>query len=52
MPEPIIVGVDGSRAALAAVLWAADDAARRGCDLRIVHVVARSSTAGSRMSAR
>ncbi|WP_030925836.1 universal stress protein [Streptosporangium amethystogenes] len=40
MSEPIIVGVDGSRAALAAVLWAADDAARRGCDLRIVHVVA------------
>ncbi|MGW7483961.1 universal stress protein [Nonomuraea muscovyensis] len=40
MPEPIIVGVDGSRAALAAVLWAADDTARRGCDLRIVHVVA------------
>ncbi|MEO3876156.1 universal stress protein [Nonomuraea sp. B12E4] len=38
MSEPIIVGVDGSRAALAAVLWAADDAARRGCDLRIVHV--------------
>ncbi|WP_431920862.1 universal stress protein [Nonomuraea jabiensis] len=40
MSEPVIVGVDGSRGALAAVLWAADDAARRGCDLRIVHVVA------------
>ncbi|KAB8183934.1 universal stress protein [Nonomuraea phyllanthi] len=38
MSEPVIVGVDGSRAALAAVLWAADDAARRGCDLRLVHV--------------
>ncbi|MEV1173272.1 universal stress protein [Nonomuraea sp. NPDC049784] len=38
MSEPVIVGVDGSRGALAAVLWAADDAARRGCDLRIVHV--------------
>ncbi|WP_431930926.1 universal stress protein [Nonomuraea jabiensis] len=38
MSEPIIVGVDGSRGALAAVLWAADDAARRGCDLRIIHV--------------
>ncbi|GAA1636308.1 universal stress protein [Nonomuraea maheshkhaliensis] len=38
MSEPIIAGVDGSRGALAAVLWAADDAARRGCDLRIVHV--------------
>lgn len=40
MSEPIIAGVDGSREALAAVLWAADDAARRGRDLRIVHVEA------------
>ncbi|QYC45847.1 Universal stress protein [Nonomuraea coxensis DSM 45129] len=40
MSEPIIVGVDGSRSALAAVLWAADDAARHTRDLRIVHVAA------------
>ncbi|MEO3890939.1 universal stress protein [Nonomuraea sp. B5E05] len=40
MSEPIIAGVDGSRAALAAVLWAADVAARRACDLRIIHVMA------------
>ncbi|MFF5209086.1 universal stress protein [Streptosporangium sp. NPDC000396] len=38
MSEQIIVGVDGSRGALAAALWAADDAARRGCDLQIVYV--------------
>ncbi|MFG3437003.1 universal stress protein [Nonomuraea sp. NPDC047897] len=46
MSEPIIVGVDGSRAALAAVLWALDDAARRARDLRIVHVVAPSVHGG------
>ncbi|MFI6706129.1 universal stress protein [Nonomuraea sp. NPDC050478] len=39
MAEPIVAGVDGSRGGLAAVVWAADDAARRDCDLRIVHVV-------------
>lgn len=46
MSEPIIVGVDGSRSALAAVLWAADVAARRACDLRIVHVMAPSVHGG------
>ncbi|GGO03258.1 universal stress protein [Microbispora rosea subsp. aerata] len=39
MPGPIIVGTDGSPAATAAVRWAADDAARRGCPLRFVSVV-------------
>ncbi|MGW2220902.1 universal stress protein [Nonomuraea sp. NPDC001684] len=34
----IVVGVDGSASAYAAVDWAADDAARRGLDLRVVHV--------------
>ncbi len=34
----IVVGVDGSAPATAAVEWAAADAQRRGCDLRIVHV--------------
>lgn len=29
MSEPIIVGVDGSRGALAAVLWAADGCRQR-----------------------
>ncbi|MBD3143700.1 universal stress protein [Microbispora bryophytorum] len=36
---PIVVGTDGSPAATAAVRWAADDAARRGCPLRFVSVV-------------
>ncbi|MCT9931200.1 universal stress protein [Planotetraspora sp. A-T 1434] len=34
----IVAAVDGSRPALAAVDWAADDAHRRGARLRIVHV--------------
>lgn len=34
---PVVVGVDGSGAALAAVVWAADEAVRRGTTLRIVH---------------
>ncbi|GAA1640056.1 hypothetical protein GCM10009733_041450 [Nonomuraea maheshkhaliensis] len=35
----IIVGVDGSAPSRAAVEWAADDAARMGLPLRIVHVM-------------
>lgn len=37
----IIVGVDGSDTARAAVRWAADDAARRRLPLRIVHALER-----------
>jgi nucleotide-binding universal stress UspA family protein len=37
-PMPIVVGVDGSGSALDAVDWAADDAARRQTELRIVTV--------------
>ncbi|MBP2706997.1 universal stress protein [Microbispora sp. RL4-1S] len=39
MSQPIIVGVDGSREATSAAEWAADDAARRACPLRLVSVV-------------
>lgn len=34
---PVVVGVDGGECALAAVRWAAEEAARRGAPLRIVH---------------
>ncbi|MBE3001815.1 universal stress protein [Nocardiopsis sp. HNM0947] len=36
-PPAVIVGVDGSPHAHAALVWAADDAARRGVQLRLVH---------------
>lgn len=41
MTGPIVAATDGSPAATAAVEWAADAAARRGQQLRIVHVVDR-----------
>jgi nucleotide-binding universal stress UspA family protein len=34
----IVVGVDGSPASDAALLWAAHEAVRRGCELSVVHV--------------
>ncbi|MFG2138465.1 universal stress protein [Streptomyces sp. NPDC048650] len=37
MEHPLVVGVDGTDAALRAVDWATDEAARRGLPLRIVH---------------
>ncbi|WP_346106206.1 universal stress protein [Nonomuraea maheshkhaliensis] len=41
MTEHIMVGVDGSAPATAAVEWAAADARRRGRSLRLVHVCER-----------
>ncbi|MBA2890016.1 universal stress protein [Nonomuraea soli] len=38
MTEPIVACVDGSRSAMSAALWAADDAALSGRPLRLVHV--------------
>ncbi|MBX6384571.1 MAG: universal stress protein [Microbispora sp.] len=38
MSREIVVGVDGSKPATAALEWAAEDARRRGTALRIVHV--------------
>src|SRR3954447_20964447 len=37
--SPIVVGVDGSAASIGAVRWAADEAARQGRGLRIVHAM-------------
>ncbi|NAS25986.1 universal stress protein [Herbidospora sp. NEAU-GS84] len=42
MKEAIVVGVDGSPATVAAIEWAADDAARTGLPLRVVFAVDRS----------
>ncbi|MCK2218312.1 universal stress protein [Actinomadura sp. ATCC 31491] len=38
MTRHVVVGVDGSGPAMAAVEWAAADAGRRGLELRVVHV--------------
>jgi nucleotide-binding universal stress UspA family protein len=38
MAAHVVVGADGSPPSQIAVGWAAEDAARRGCDLRIVYV--------------
>ena len=37
MPRPVVAGLDGSRASLAAADWAAREALRRGRPLRLVH---------------
>ncbi|MFF5228586.1 universal stress protein [Dactylosporangium sp. NPDC000521] len=39
MDRPVVAGVDGSMASLGAVRWAADEAARHGRTLRIVHAL-------------
>lgn len=36
-PNQIVAGIDGSDAAMTAALWAADEAARHGLSLRLVH---------------
>lgn len=45
----IMVGVDGSAPGIAAVEWAADDAARTGAELRIVYVLDRQPYAVTRV---
>jgi nucleotide-binding universal stress UspA family protein len=37
--HPVIVGIDGSKDALRAAMWAADEAAKRGTFVRLVHVI-------------
>ncbi|HEY1972564.1 MAG TPA: universal stress protein, partial [Pseudonocardia sp.] len=42
--DTVVVGVDGSTAALDAVRWGVDEAARRGGGLRLVHAIAVPTT--------
>ena len=41
MTKPIVVGVDGSGHSWRAVMWAAHDAALRGCPVRLIHTLPR-----------
>ncbi|MEV1168463.1 universal stress protein [Nonomuraea sp. NPDC049784] len=43
MNDVIVVGTDGSPGADAALAWAADDAARKGLRLELVHVIERGT---------
>lgn len=40
-PQPIVVGIDGSKAALRAALWAVDEAASRDAPLRLLCAIER-----------
>ena len=44
--EFIVVGVDGSDAAVDAANWAAAEAARRNCELRLIHAFTLPASAG------
>jgi nucleotide-binding universal stress UspA family protein len=44
--EFIVVGLDGSPAAAEAAEWAADEAERRHCELRLIHAFTLPATAG------
>jgi nucleotide-binding universal stress UspA family protein len=43
--EPVVVGIDGSDLATAALAWGVDAARRRSCPLRLVHTCGRSGRA-------
>jgi nucleotide-binding universal stress UspA family protein len=47
-PPPVVVGIDGSKAAIRAALWAVYEAARRNTPLRLVHVTDRRVKNGDR----
>ncbi|MEU6378759.1 universal stress protein [Streptomyces sp. NPDC046909] len=52
MELPLVVGVDGSPASLVAVDWAADEVARHGLPLRLVHATLRQRHEGGPPEAR
>ncbi len=38
-PQPVVVGIDGSKAAIRAALWAVDEAVSRDVPLRLLHAI-------------
>lgn len=38
-PRPVVVGIDGSKSAVQAAIWATGEAMQRGTFLRLVHVI-------------
>ena len=46
-PPSVVVGVDGSRSALDAALWAVDEAVSRDVPLRLVYAVDPDNSSGA-----
>ena len=44
IPRPIVVGVDGSKAAIRAALWAVDEAVSRDVPVRLLYAIAHGDT--------
>jgi nucleotide-binding universal stress UspA family protein len=49
--KSVVVGVDGSKAAISAAKWAIDEAISRDLPLRLVHVIPRDTARGAQPSA-
>ena len=52
LDRPVVVGIDGSQAAIRAAVWASSEAERRNVSLHLVHVIDGSSTRRDRGYAR
>ena len=50
--KSVVVGVDGSKAAIGAAMWAIDEAISRELPLRLVHVVPREPVRSSQPSVK
>ena len=46
-PPSVVVGIDGSRSALDAALWAADEAVSRDIQLRLVYAIDPDNPTGT-----
>lgn len=46
--QSIVAGIDGSKAAIRAALWAVDEAVSRGVPLRLLHATERDDAPNTR----